>query len=297
MEKDFIHQELEVAQAGADIKEGSRGGRIGKVVATSFFSVSILLTICAVIFTIVFFVSEVFGSSMMLTLNRDWRQDNRDISEHVLVNRFIEPRRGDIVVLQHTWGPTTSRAGQREHFIKRVIAVGGDRVRFNRYHDLGGGNLELCVNPACLPSSFVATHIYRTVVNDIEIDEYYLDDVHWGIMAFYGDNIYEYINGRQRPHQTNDFIPFRSRSVMFNGANQRYEIFVEADEVFVMGDNRGSANRADWDKNMHSYDSTAFGPIQRSTIEGVSVDIIGQGETIPGYVWRKVRQFFRFNWI
>jgi len=84
---------------------------------------------------------------------------------------------------------------------------------------------------------------------------------------------------------------------MFNGANQRYEIFVEADEVFVMGDNRGSANRADWDKNMHSYDSTAFGPIQRSTIEGVSVDIIGQGETIPGYVWRKVRQFFRFNWI
>lgn len=281
MGKDFIHQELEVAQAGADIKEGSRGRRIGKILTTSFFSTSILLTICAIVFTIVFFVSEVVGSSMMLTLNASYRPDNKNVRDSVLVNKFVEPKRGDVIVLKHTWAQTTSKAGTTEYFIKRLIAVGGDRVHFNRYGD----------------GTLTKPYTYKTVVNDKEIDEWYLDNVHWGVMAFYGANIYEYINGRPRPNPTGDFVPFRTRSIKFNEDNGKYEIYVKPGEIFFMGDNRGSANQTDWDNNMHSYDCTSFGPQSKSVIEGVSADIIRHKESIPNYIWRKTKQFFRFKWL
>jgi len=298
MEKDFIHQELEVAQAGADVKEGSRGGRIGKILTTTFFSTSILLTVSAIIFTIIFFISVVSGSSMMLTLNSDYRKgDNENVHDSVLMNKFITPKRGDVIIVKHIWGPTTSKAGEKDNLIKRLIAVGGDRVHFNRYHNVNG---ELISCTAALCPAMPGSHQYKTVVNDKEIDEWYLDDVHWGIMAFYGDNIYNYINYGKRP-PTPDFVPFnnsiRANNDTASPSFGKREIFIEKGEIFFMGDNRGSASAIDWDKNMHSYDCTAFGPVSRSTIEGVRVDTIWDGESIPNYIWRKVKQFFRFKWL
>lgn len=299
MSKDFIHQELEVAQAGADIKEGSRGGRIGKILTTSFFSASILMTVCAVVFTIIFFVSEVVGCSMMLTLNPSYRKiDNENVRDSVLVNKFIEPKRGDVIVLKHTWGATTSKAGETEYFIKRLIAVGGDRVHFNRYHGTYETPGDICDDPTCLLNH----PTYKTVVNDQEINEWYLDKVHWGKMRFYGANIYAHVNGKTRPYTTNDFVPFFNRSIHINEDETspsygKYEIFIKSGEIFFMGDNRGGDSIVDWNNNMFSYDCTSFGPQPRSVIEGVSVNIIRDDESIPQYIWEKTKQFFSFKWL
>ena len=282
MAKEFLHQEFEVAQAGAGIKEGSRGSRIGKVFMTSFFVSSILLTVGAVAFTIIFFISMVDGSSMMLTLNAAYFDpSNKEVYDHVLVNRYIKPKKGDIIVVRHYWNPPVydkkGKLVEMEYFIKRLIAVENDRVRFEK---LGTNDY------------------YSTIVNDKIIDEAYLDFQKFGLgkMTTYGDNIYNYLEHKTPPLITN-FVPFHDRCVKENKDPDsisfgKYEIVVPKGEVFFLGDNRGN------DPNRQpSYDCTAFGPQPAKYIEGVAVDIIKDKETIADYVWRKVKLFFSFKWL
>lgn len=284
MEKEFLHQELEIAQAGADVKEGSRATRIATVLTTSFFSLSILLTIGAIAFTIIFFISEVVGPSMMITLNRSYAT-NPNAHDNVLVNKYVEPKRGDIVVLRHYWDEEytspkfdeiTNERVYDELFIKRLIAIGGDTIRFEPDPN----------NP----------NLYITWVNGEPLNEPYLDEFHWGKMAYYGANIYNYINNGTRPYEThNDYVPFREKSVFFNESLMKYEIRLAPDEIWVMGDNRGSDK---WNDFLRcSYDSTSFGPVLAKNIQGVRVDTIEYNVTVPQYIWKKVKYFFSFRWL
>jgi len=295
MEKKFLNQELEVAQAGADVKEGSRGSRIGKIITTTVFSFSILLAIFAISFVIIFFISDVYGSSMMVTLNASFVQDlapdhPNQTHDSVLVNKFKKPKPGDIIVVKHYWAtPRYDRNGslvKMEYFIKRLIATEGQRVRFER---------EL-VGEGVIISDSYTPYRYKLFVDDIEVDEYYLDiDGGWGIMAFYGDNIYEYIYTGGRKHSAGTLIPFKDSIKDHPTLEGVKEIVIGPGEIFYMGDNRGSDN---WGRfALHSYDCTSFGPQQASYIEGVRVDTIPHNQSFPGYLWSKFKWFFSFKWI
>jgi len=311
MEKKFLHQELEVAQAGGNVKEGTRKSRVAGFFTVTFFSFSILLSVAAVAFAVMFVIHEVVGASMMLTLNA-YHATNPEYKDIVLTNRFLEPKTGNIIVVRYPWPEGTSGYGQEPgRFIKRAIGLAGDRIRFER-------TCTLCDNGPCVAGHNFVSHPlnastpfrYKLYRNDLPVDEHYLDSVHWGIMAFQGDNIYEYMNGRPRPHQTHgDYVPFRDRIV--NGQKivrpnptkdpasphfGKMEIVVPEGEIFYLGDNRGSATWSDYIA-AHSYDGTAFGPQQANLVTGIRVATIEHGKPIPEFIWEQIVKFFSFKWL
>jgi len=275
MEKEFLHQELEVAQAGADIKENTGWRRAGRIFATSIFAFSILLTISAVVFTVVFFISEVEGASMMLTLNPTYKE-NPKAKDHVLVNRYSTPKPGDVIVVRHYWQPWQEqyKKNKMEYFVKRLIAVEGQRVRFNKYGEF-------------------PIDTYKTVVDDIEIAEPYLDGF-WGKMTGYGRRIYDYLEkNNDKGFASTALVPFHDRCVFQNSETGKWEIVVPKGEIFFMGDQRGFDDPI----IRPSYDCTSFGPQPAEYVEGVSVDTIRSDVTMPQYVWSKIQEFFSFKWL
>ena len=287
MTKEFLNQELEVAQAGAGVKESTALGRAGKVAATSFFSVSILMTIGAVIFTVIFFISEVVGSSMMLNLNpgidltlaANHPDQPRDT---VLANRYVTPKRFDIIVVKHEYpnGRTDANGNTifEEWYIKRLIAFAGERVSFKKYGDV--------------PNDY-----YTTLVNGEEIDESgYLDPEYWGKMNIYGRKVYDYLQSSDpKAHllgPSTDTYGIEDYSEFI----VNHEIVIPDGYIFFMGDNRGGDNKGLYD-GYHSWDCTAFGPQPASFILGVAVERIEVGTTIPQYVWEKIKLFFSFKWL
>ena len=74
------------------------------------------LLVITVIFTLFFRIVNVSGPSMMPTLN--------DGDKIVISATGYEPQRGDIVIL-------SGAAGIKDTIVKRIIAVGGDKVDIN----------------------------------------------------------------------------------------------------------------------------------------------------------------------
>lgn len=74
------------------------------------------LLVITVIFTLFFRIVNVSGPSMMPTLN--------DGDKIIISARGYEPERGDIVVL-------SGASGIKDTIVKRIIAVGGDKVDIN----------------------------------------------------------------------------------------------------------------------------------------------------------------------
>lgn len=74
------------------------------------------LLVITVIFTLFFRIVNVSGPSMMPTLN--------DGDKIIISAKGYEPERGDIVVL-------SGASGMKESIVKRIIAVGGDKVDIN----------------------------------------------------------------------------------------------------------------------------------------------------------------------
>jgi len=324
MSKEFLHQELEVAQAGGNIKEGTRGSRVAKFFTTSFFSFSISVAVGAVAFAVSFIICEVVGSSMMLAYNVNWTPSllvydpvlretvDTNPRDTVLVNQFMKPRNGNVIVVRHYWGPDTyqGRAGRPPGlFIKRVVGVAGDRIRVERECTIcnavecGNHDWRNIVNNTSTP------FIYRLVRNDEVVNENYrgFDQSGHGIMAFYGDNIYEYLErGKElginaRPHFSNH-VPFHEKSVRLNEDQNspsfgKWEIHVQKGEIFYLGDNRGSDDIQTLTTFLHSYDGSAFGPQPVNLVRGVVIDHMTHDQTIPEFVWSRIVYFFTFRWL
>lgn len=268
MGKKSVNQEYSVATEGGEIKEGTRGGRIASIAVNIFFGFSILLSLSLVTFSIIFFLSVVEGPSMMTKINAHYQTD-RYLMDSVLASRFSEPRYGDIIIIKYYWNQDnwkerdrwnkavlSDEAGKYEHFIKRLIAVEGDEIKFLRRD---------------IPGSVSIYDVYR---NGELLQEQYLDP-HWGQIAYWED----------------PYLGFKT--VSDHRGYVSLELTVPEGKVFFMGDNRGSTNRDDF--GIHSYDCRAFGPQPRANIIGTVSDIIQGEETMPEYILRKIGEFFTFG--
>lgn len=110
------------------------------------------------------------GDSMNKTL--------RDQDRIIALNLFYTPQRGDIVVVQSDHLRPGMNAPYGEPIIKRVIAVAGDKIRFN--FEKG----EVYVNGELLEEDYIAEHTTRAL-NCVSGEEYLVPDGHVFVM---GDN-------------------------------------------------------------------------------------------------------------
>ncbi len=97
-------------------------------IKTVLYLLLIVIVSTAFIYLASHYAKPVHGTSMQPTLNAHSVND-QDI---VLVNKFAEPKHGDIVILDISSIPseyTQIYDTSKSLLIKRVIAVGGDRIR------------------------------------------------------------------------------------------------------------------------------------------------------------------------
>ena len=302
----YIAQEHSVAEEGRNVKDGTRGSRAGTIGVVAFFSVSVIISISVIAFSIVFFFSEVRGSSMMATLNPHYTIARPANTDGVLVNRHLTARRGNIIVVEFYDETRTLFEGgaPRAYFIKRLIAIGGDTVYFERI-------------PLETPNQAGMAYRFEIQVNGIPVNEHYLD-THWGQNLIYGF-VWNKINGL--PHNepnVRDYSYFIRETHYPHGVytrwrnehggldvnnpvptrvNSRFEIHIPHGYIFYMGDNRGGEGSvADW--RLRSWDSSYFGPKRASTIMGVVVDIVSDNQSLPLYILDRLWHFvsFRFLW-
>lgn len=271
MSKEFVSQEYEVAQAGADVREGTRRSRILKFLSTISLFTMIIISIAAVSFSLIFFLSEVNGSSMMQTLNKDFIKVENEVSDNVLVNRFASAKRGDIIVVKNY------SDGNLSHYIKRLICIEDDKIRLEKKPD----------------NTYQTIICYAGTDQWIVLDEWYLDLDRWGIMTYYGRNFYNLLENPDSIRESNPFYP--SKQHIVTPQDEKPYLLVPKNHVFYMGDNRGGVDESY--SNYSSYDCTSFGPQPAEYIEGVVVSIIKQEESIPSFVLRKIGEFFSFKWL
>lgn len=260
-----------MSQAGAGVRENTPRSHFLKIITSVVFTFTIIISLGVVAFSITFFLSEVDGTSMMQTLNANTTLES-PVKDDVLVNRYAQAKPGNIIVVKHYEGTVL------KYYIKRLIGVAGDKIRFNRYGTVG-------------------SYTYKTVVNDVEIDEWYLDS-YWGIMGQYGKEIYDYLEYDYtyvQQYDPNNHITDFDQFIVRPADGQPAYIEVPAGYIFFMGDNRGGTNELTF--GYHSYDCTAFGPQPADYIVGVVADIIREKETIPHYVFRKLGYFITLKWI
>ena len=318
--KEYIGQEYAVAKGGSNLREGTRQGRALALFTTTFFSMSIIISVCLIAFTIVFFFSAVEGSSMMNVLNPGWTvvagQAIRSDTDSVIVNRYARPSHGDIIVVRyyHAQGDNQGSSGRFDLYIKRMIAFNGQHVWLEQR-----------------PRDFVQPggHPYRYVffVDGVEIDESYLDP-HWGQNVTYFELWFamQSFEVRQSFHRVDGNPPLRpvpptgsqnhpavAPPLQLQGWHARfieevrrydedgnhfyrYEIYVPRGYMFYMGDNRGGDGSAD-DRRLRSRDSATFGPQPMSTMVGVVADIIRDNQGLAGWVWGRAVHFITFRWL
>ena len=295
--KDFVNQQYSVAQKGGNLKDGTKKTRSTSFISGTFFSISLIISVTLVAFSIVFFFSPVYGSSMMATLNANCPVTNISnfTEDSVLVNRFKQPVRGDIIVVKFYYTEGSARAemhdsgGGYSYFIKRLIAFGGESVYFRREpNDLGG----------------FSDYKYIIEVNGEPINESYLD-LKWGKNITYEDfwNMQQgtatypaYYNSQDVPTNWYDSAGQPCfQEVTRNGITRR-ELVIPQDRMFFMGDNRGGDNDSEG-KALKSMDCTCFGPQPAANLVGTVVEKAMTGESPLHYAWRKICEFFTFRWL
>lgn len=117
---------------------------IGKSVVIAFLA-------AAIIITFVFETVSIDGRSMEPTL-----KDRDKLIIEKLSLQFTKPKSGDIVVIKN---PTDTR----ERLIKRVVAVGGDRVMIN--------NNKLYINGAAKDEPYIKNNSIKGYYSEVIVPE------------------------------------------------------------------------------------------------------------------------------
>lgn len=171
------------------LNKSNTSKKIWKSIAYVVCVVLGLLVIMVASFNIVYVRTLVYGKSMQPLYNANVTTD-ADAGDTVLVNRFAKGKVGDIVVADVDWG----LGGETVTVIKRIVAVGGDRLRFVD----DGGNVVLYKNEAIFTESYINStqnkeySNWLTLVRD-KHDEYTFDEhgcliVPDGEVMLFGDN-------------------------------------------------------------------------------------------------------------
>jgi len=179
-----------------------------EVVLSVIIAIAFAITLCFVVFSIIFVRVEVIGVSMQPIYNNNLQlglsreeYENSKYKDKVYVNRFSSGKRGDIVVVKSN--DTLSGTNKTYNVIKRLVAVGGDTVDIKQAED---GKYYLYVNDVQQQEKYIKT---------------YLDED--GIE--YNDMLTCY----------NNFCAYKT-SV---GLEETDAVTLQEDEVFILGDNRG----------------------------------------------------------
>jgi len=254
-----LPQEYSVEERGKDIKQGTRGSKAATIAGIGFFGVSATLSVFLIVFTIIFFFSNVQGPSMMPILNANNVYRCRYFSEDsVVVNRFRTPVVNDIIVTRY----------ENSLFIKRLIAVPGDTIWINRQSIVIEGN---------------QVYVYNFEINGKAFIEH--EDVEtggWGInRGNDARNVWNVIvNNHQAPWS--HFV----RPVTHANGETRNELHIEPGYVFFVGDNRS-----------HSTDSRWLGPQPSANIVGVATTIVRDNQTLAGFLWSRFVHIITFRWV
>ena len=302
--KRFISQEYSTEKGGRNIKEGTRKSRAATIFAATFFSFAILIGVSLITFTIIFFFSDVKGTSMMKTLNAYGKD-----TDSVVVNRYVKPKRGDIIVVKHY----DANGKFKEYHIKRLLALGGESIYFsdeNSYYEVQVGKKgeypytvydnnhekfkKLNVNNDGNPN---VKSQYSRYHND-----YYAYQESGGILqpSMRNDETYRdmdrvaYNNPgfRDKYEKDGQMIPF----MQWNEDMNRNELQLPDNYMFYMGDNRGGSGKAS-DIDKMSVDCTYFGPQPYSHIVGVVVEVVPDNKSAPRWFFDKIIWVITFKWI
>ena len=198
-----------------------------KCVWGMMFTILILAIIFRMVFFACFFDAKVIGESMQNTLNSKGEYK----SDIVYVSKYAKVGVGDIVVAKSPSG---------KQVIKRVIATGGDRVRYEYSEE--SGVCELYINGELLHEPYIKNSV-KSKVN-------MLANILPEGVNFVEGSVIKNDNGTL--DEEDDFFEY----VVPNGY------------LFIMGDNR-----------TNSDDSKNYGAIPKSNILGKVTIIVPYGTT------------------
>ena len=170
--------------------------------------------------------------------------------------------------------------GNFRYIVKRLIAVGGDRISMRYY------NGE-----------------YYIYLNGEKLDESYLDNL---VAAHNAPNfiqLWNILNENIGNNDLTDWVSTDCTSLLSDnndtvadgyGVPSTKVLTVPTNYYFLMGDNRGSLDGvAGYSK---SWDSTAFGPLPTANYYSVCVDILDKDTKMPNYLWQKFVYYVCFGW-
>jgi len=277
--KKNLPQEFSVSERGEDIDERTRGSKVATIAGASFFTISAAVSIFLIVFTIVFFFSRVLGPSMMLILNADFYPGHTN-TDAVIVNRFRTPQINDIIVTRfyrdtpppshqaYRWQQSGNRWFQL--YIKRLIAVGGDRIFVER-DSVDNDLFNLYVNG----TRFVEHR-------DVDLTHWgqNRDDPRWNYFTNFHNVIHNIGNYRNHTHN-------QPWAHMVDDSNPlRPELVIPSTHIFYMGDNR-----------LESLDGRHFGPQPASWVVGVAVNIARNNQSLPAWLWSRFVHYITFQWV
>lgn len=280
--KRFHGQDHALATEGANVQELRWYQRAGSIFSVSIFSFTFVVSVSLICFTIMFFFTDVIGSSMMMTFNPDYVVNGiiGNSTDAAVVNRHRNARRGDVIIVRDP------RENENGLFVKRMIAMNGDKVYFSRRQfPLDDSGNQITVGNGLI-------HYFVIEVNGVEIDESYLDP-YWGMNVTYG-----YIWQWTRPNRASNQRGPYGYFIRYVQERARYEIHVPRGYMFYMGDNRGGSGIPS-SIYLKSRDSAReFGPqpMNRDFV-GVVIDIVSDNQSLPAWVWGRFVWFITFRWI
>lgn len=157
---------------------------------------AILIALCGVIifFNVTHEYHTVSGLSMVPTLN------NNDTTDGVFVNRIKQYKRGDIIVARS--GEIDAKTGDEKIVVKRLIAMGGDKVAIR---EIDGENRIVL--------------IYNDADKEIVLDEPYLTD--YSVNFDLKDRFYTMVKECGLSQDLQGFITISGDDLFFLGDNRK----------------------------------------------------------------------------
>ncbi|MCM1289545.1 MAG: signal peptidase I [Corallococcus sp.] len=225
---DHKQNNLHADESSQDFDTGEKATSGGTAAQNRKRKISKILTVLLVVAIVVFvgclllkwfWVSNIGVSGISMMPN----YENGDV---VWVNKAVTPKRGDVIVFyvksvnkflgEFATGADAKSGGQYEKYIKRVVAVGGDSIWWEKVDD------KRCV--------LVIKTADGKIIRENE-----------------GDNVY-YRHGKQAQFYTESGgelstvpyfqIPLNDKNNLYAHDSEETAFTVKEDHVFVMGDNR-----------------------------------------------------------